>query len=96
MKAHLVFAVVADVVHAHENSQQLPVLLKVQPLQEGGDGTGAPEGHKIPSMYNSTACKCTSYPVMVSIRCLVCPGRLLKKSKEQHHTKRRPSKTSPA
>lgn len=38
MKADLVFAVVADVVHAHEDGQQLPVLLKVQPLQEGEDG----------------------------------------------------------
>lgn len=38
MQTDLVFAVVADVVHAHEDRQQLPVLLKVQPLQEGGDG----------------------------------------------------------
>lgn len=37
MKADLVFAEVTDVVHAHENSQQLPVLLKVQLLQEEGD-----------------------------------------------------------
>lgn len=40
MRADLVFAVVADVVHAHENSQKLPVLLKVQTLQEGGDSRG--------------------------------------------------------
>lgn len=34
MKAHLVFAEVTDVIHSHENSEQLPVLLKVQTLQE--------------------------------------------------------------
>lgn len=33
MRADLVFAVVADVVHAHEDRQKLPVLLKVQTLQ---------------------------------------------------------------
>lgn len=40
--------------------------------------TGAPDDQKIP-LTNSKAWDCTSYPVMVSIRCLVCPGRLLKK-----------------
>lgn len=28
----LVFAVIADVIHAHENGQKLPVLLEVQTL----------------------------------------------------------------
>lgn len=51
MRADLVFAVVADVVHAHENGQKLPVLLKVQTLQEGGDGRG-PQRHfqEVPSV----------------------------------------------
>lgn len=30
----LIFAVITDVIHAHENSQELPVLLKVQTLEE--------------------------------------------------------------
>lgn len=30
----LIFAVIADVVHAHEDGQKLPVLLEVQTLME--------------------------------------------------------------
>lgn len=33
-KTDLVFAVITDVIHAHENGQKLPVLLKVQTLKE--------------------------------------------------------------
>lgn len=31
----LIFAVITDVVHAHEDGQKLPVLLEVQTLMEG-------------------------------------------------------------
>lgn len=34
-KRNLIFAVITDIVHAHENGQKLPVLLKVQTLQRG-------------------------------------------------------------
>lgn len=50
---------------------------------------------KVPSV-SSAACDLTSYPVMVSIRCLVCPGRLLKNSQEQRGSKHVQSRTNPS
>lgn len=72
-ESDLVLAVITDVIHAHQNGQKLPVFLKVQALN----------GEKsLRCLHNSMTgsqrtAACTSYPLSVSIKCLVCPGRLL-------------------
>lgn len=55
-RTDLIFAVVTDVIHAHENSQKLPVFLKVETL-EGGDNRGVKRGQlSIPLLKASPYC----------------------------------------